>query len=285
MKKPTKYALIILLSVTAIFSFSIVFYYHYLTSSWDDKLKFYHFFDNMVKLWENNNYSFNPQYLAFGFLNSGSSSSGNSGIYDEDIPVGEWVEEPDTLCDVEGAVYHWYIPEKKYMYYRVFHSLGDRKFYYNKRHGFYVLLPDGMEYNQGGESIMGGHFNGFSNDDGSLSISASASYYDVFLLDDPGLPKTMMKKHIRSLRDRGKVSFFTRTPDEATVKVKINHSDPENKIEEDYFLSKFVLRKDVFGRECGMELIISYTDSMKFMENELIKILHKFPDNPFDSEE
>ena len=163
----------------------------------------------------------------------------------------------------------------------VFNSKGSQKFYYNGRHGYYVLLPKEMGYLQQGEHQLGGHWNEFYNKDTTLIIACGAIFYDVLLDDHPHWEDTVRNTRLKWLKEKGKVQFLSRKPNAIIAKVFIDRTNKENP-PSDYLLSKWVLKKDIDNRECDMSLDIWYNDTIKYRESELLNIINKFPNNPFN---
>ena len=65
------------------------------------------------------------------------------------------------------------------------------------------------------------------------------------------------------------------------AKVIVDRTKKES-VSSDYLLSKWILKKDIDDRECEMSLNIYYNDSLKYREDEFLKIIDLFPNNPFN---
>ena len=193
-----------------------------------------------------------------------------------------WIEEPDTIPGLSNVILHRYLSSNDNGFYKLFSSKGSDKFYYNGRHGYYVLLPKEMGYLQQGENIMGAHGNEFYNKDTTLVISCEALFYDVFLDDNPHWEDSLRMEHQKWLDSKGKVKFLSRKPNEIVAKVFINRANNENP-PSDFLLSKWILKKDIDNRECDMSVAIWYNDSLKYRESELLNIINKFPNYPFNN--
>lgn len=193
-----------------------------------------------------------------------------------------WIEEPDSVSGVVNAVLHRFITREDDGFYKAYSSIGSRNFYYNNRHGYFVGLPADMGENQRGENWMGAHGNEFYNQDTTLVVSCEAMFYDVVLPDSPHYEDTLRNNHLKQLEAKGRVKFLSRNPNEIVAKVFIDRTNRENP-PSDYLLSKWVLKKDIDNRECDMSLNIWYNDSLKHREPELLNIINKFPNNPFNN--
>ena len=191
-----------------------------------------------------------------------------------------WIEEPDSVPKVPNSILHRFLSSQDNGFYKLFNSTGSQKFYYNGRHGYYVLLPKEMGYLQQGESQLGAHGNEFYNSDTTLVIACGAIFYDVVLDDIPHYEDTLRYRHIKWLKEIGEVQFLSRKPNSIVAKVLIDRTNTENP-PSDYLLSKWVLKKDIGNRECDMSLDIWYNDTLQYRESELLNIINKFPNNPF----
>lgn len=200
----------------------------------------------------------------------------------ENMESGKWIEEHDTIPGVSNVILHRYLPNYDDGTIKLFHSKDSQEFYYNTRHGFYVLLPKEMGYNQQGEPQLGGHFNEFYNVDSTLVISCGGMFYDVLLDDHPHYADTLRNSHLNELRSKGKVQFLSRKSNEIVAKVLLDRKNKDNP-PSDYLLSKWILKKDIGQRECYMELNVLYNDSLKNRESEFLNIINKFPNNPFNN--
>lgn len=214
------------------------------------------------------------------FLDQQSKGTGTSTPSVDTTETDVWIEEPGRVSGVPNSILHRYLVSQDDGYYKLFHSKGSQKFYYNGRHGYFVLLPKEMGYNQQGEHQLGAHWNEFYNTDTTLVIACGAIYYDVVLIDYPQWEDSLRNNYIKRLSERGKVQFLSKKPKEITAKVFIDKTNTENP-PSDYLLSKWILKKDIDSRECDMSLDIWYVDSLKYRESEFLNILNKFPHNPF----
>ena len=187
---------------------------------------------------------------------------------------------PEIIVNLKNTNRHYRISKEENGYYKCFNSKNDTTFYYNNRHGYYVLLPRGMGENQRGENLLGAHSNEFYNQDTTLVVSCNAFFHDVLLDDFPKYQDSLHLYEIQYLKEKGAVDFLINTPDTIITKVKIDRSNPENP-QADFLLSKWVIKKDIDNRECHMELNIWYNDSLKNREPEFLRIIEIFPDNPF----
>lgn len=151
--------------------------------------------------------------------------------------------------------------------------------YYNSRHGYYVLLPDGMGVNQRGENIMGGHDNEFYNEDTTLVVSSAALFYDVVLIDIPQYADSLFSYEIDFLNKLGKHTIRKVSPNGWVSNGRIDHTDKENP-PADQFIRKWLLKKDIEERECQMSLTIFFSDSLEYRLPEFEKIVTHFPDKP-----
>ena len=196
----------------------------------------------------------------------------------------EWVTETDTIPGFGTAQYH-YIPQKDDdRVYRSFWTTEKGKpFYYNSRHGFFVTLPEGFGRRQSGELTWGYHHNEFYNADTTVVISAGASYYDAVLLDYPHYPDTLRAFERKFLRQLGKYTVRQLTTDCWVSQGRIDHSNPDNPLA-DRFMRKWLLKKDVDGRECDMVLTIYYDDGSVISIEELKQIIDLFPDAPWPAQ-
>lgn len=190
-----------------------------------------------------------------------------------------WFIEPEVIVNLENTNRHYSTSEEEKGYYKCFNSKNDTTFYYNGRHGYYVLLPRGLGENQRGENLLIAHSNEFYNYDTTLVVSCNALFYDVLLDDFPKYQDSLHLYEIQYLKEKGSVDYLINTPDTIIAKVKIDRSNPENP-PADFLLSKWVIKKDINNRECHMELYIWYNDSLKNREPEFLKIIEIFPDNP-----
>lgn len=190
-----------------------------------------------------------------------------------------WYDEPDSVPGVQNSCGHRSNDDSKRGYYKYFSTFKGKPFYYNSRHGFYVLLPEGMGYNQSGENMMGAHSNEFYNADTTLVVSVGASFYDVVLVDNPNYVETLKlneKKFMTQMRNHTTRQL---TPDIWISEGRINHVDPENP-PADRYLRKWLLKKDIAGRECEMSLTIYFNDTLANRIQEFENIINQFPNLP-----
>ena len=204
-----------------------------------------------------------------------------SGPGDESDESDVWKEEPATIRGLSDVILHRYLPSHDNGVDKFFYSKGNQKFYYNSSHSYFVLLPNDMGYLQHGEPQLGGHWNGFYNQDSTLVISSGGLFYDVLLDDHPHWEDSLRNNHLKELNSRGKVKFLSKKPTEIVAKVFIDKNNSENP-HADYLLSKWILKKNLENRECDISLDIWYSDSLKHRESEFLNIINKFPNNPFD---
>lgn len=151
--------------------------------------------------------------------------------------------------------------------------------YYNSRHGYYVILPDGMGVNQRGENMMGGHDNEFYNGDTTLVVSSAALFYDVVLVDIPQYADSLLSYEKNFLNKLGNHTIKNVSPDVWVSNGRIDHTDKENP-PADRFIRKWLLKKDIEERECQMSLTIYFNDSLEHRIPEFEKIINQFPESP-----
>lgn len=149
--------------------------------------------------------------------------------------------------------------------------------YYNSLHGCYVQLPKGIGINQRGENMMGGHDNEFYNSDTTLVVSAYAMYYDAVLVDMPNYADSLTVYEKDFLNKMGKHTINRLSKYEWLSEGRIDHNRPDNP-PADRFIRKWILNKDIEGRECGMSLTIYYIDSLEYRIKEFRHIITAFPD-------
>lgn len=193
--------------------------------------------------------------------------------------IEEWYDEPDTIPGIPGAIAHRSLSDADYNYYKYFSTKDGLPLYYNERHGYYLLLPKGIGYIQSGESVLGGHFNEFYNSDTTLVVTANASFYDTVLYDCPEYPDSMKIREKEYMMKLGKTKPKEVTPDIFISEGWIDHSDPDNP-PADRFLRKWLLKKDIEGRECDMVVTIYFNDSLSYRLPEFREILSQFPTLP-----
>lgn len=152
--------------------------------------------------------------------------------------------------------------------------------YFNSRHGYYVQLPKGMGFNQRGENMMGGHDNEFYNADTTLVVSAYAMYYDAVLVDEPHYTDSLAMYEQKFLSDMGTHRVHKLSPEVWFSEGRIFHSNKENP-PADRFIRKWLLKKDIEGRECQMALTIYFNDSLEYRIDELRNIVTTFPEKPY----
>lgn len=150
--------------------------------------------------------------------------------------------------------------------------------YYNSRHGYYVQLPKGIGINQRGENMMGGHDNEFYNSDTTLVVSAYAMYYDAVLVDMPNYADSLTVYEKDFLNKMGKHTINKLAKYEWLSEGRIDHNSPDNP-PADRFFRKWILNKDIEGRECEMSLTIYFNDTLSYRFSELKKIVDIFPNN------
>lgn len=150
--------------------------------------------------------------------------------------------------------------------------------YYNTRHGYHVLLPEGMGLNQRGENMMGGHDNEFYNNDTTLVVAAYGHYYDVVLVDIPEYADTIRRDEIEFLHTLSKnPKILTHEIDMIVSEGEIDHTNPDNP-PADRFRRKMVMRKDRENREADMTVTIYYNDTLSYRMPEFDRIINTFPD-------
>ncbi|MCM1142038.1 MAG: YdcF family protein [Muribaculum sp.] len=191
----------------------------------------------------------------------------------------EWYDEVDSVPGIKGAVAHRSDIDSSYGFYRYFSTKNGKHIYYNVRHGYYVVLPNGMGYNQSGENMMGIHGNEFYNNDTTLVVSVYAMYYDVILLDEPHYVDSLKIYERQFLKEMGDVKTDKLSSVEWISQGRISHSSSENS-SADRFIRKWLLKKDIDGRECEMELTIYYNDTLSYRLPELEHIIKQFPNLP-----
>lgn len=191
----------------------------------------------------------------------------------------EWYCEPDTFSRVKGAVVYRSDADTARGFYKVFSMVDDKPYYYNWRHGFYVALPEGLGYFQSGESMLGAHFNEFYNQDTTLVVSSGALFYDVCLVDEPNYVDTIKVRQKNILKSLGKHRLNCISDSVWIFEGEIDHSNPENP-PADRFIGKWLLKKDNEDRECEMDLMIYYHDSLEYRLPEFRSIISQFPDKP-----
>lgn len=196
--------------------------------------------------------------------------------------VEEWFDTPDSVSEIPGAIRHFSDSEGERGFYKKYSTFKGRPFYYNRRHGFYVRLPEGIGLYQSGESEMGAHFNEFYNRDTTMVICTDAYYYDV-MLDDEENPNYVdsLKLREKDLINRMGPHTLRYVADDIWVaQGRIDHSNPDNP-PADRFIHKWLLKKDIEGRECEFFATIYYNDSLQYRYPEFEKLINLFPDKPF----
>ncbi len=191
----------------------------------------------------------------------------------------EWHDFYDTISGIPDAIGHRSDSESDRGYYKYFSTYEGKPLYYNDRHGFYVVLPDGMGYNQSGEYTMGAHSNEFYNNDTTLVVSAGAMYYDVILCDEPTYGDTLKIEERQLLSELGDFKLTEISPDVWISQGRIDHDNPDNP-PADRFIRKWLLKKDIEERECEMSVTIYFNDSLEYRLPEFEKIINQFPDKP-----
>lgn len=190
--------------------------------------------------------------------------------------IQEWYDEADTIPGISGTIAHRSNIDSSYGFYRYFSTRNGNPLYYNTRHGFYVLLPEGLGYNQYGENMMGSHNNEFYNNDTTLVVSAAASFYDVVSLDVPDYIDSLKIWEHQFLAKLGPHKIKEITPDEWISEGVIDHTISDNP-PADRFIRKWLLKKDIDNRECEMTLIIYFNDSLSYRLSEFEDIISHFP--------
>lgn len=196
-----------------------------------------------------------------------------------DGTIQEWYDVHDSIPGLTNTIGHRSDTESSWGFYKYFSSYEGKHVYYNDRHGFYVSLPDGIGYNQYGENMMGAHSNEFYNNDTTLVLSAGAMYYDAVLCDEPNFADTLKISELRHLIKLGNCMPTEISTDVWVSEGKINHADPENP-PADRFIRKWLLKKDIEGRECEMSLTIFFNDTLKYRLPEFENIINQFPNKP-----
>lgn len=192
----------------------------------------------------------------------------------------DWYYDPS--CPVPN---HWTFrsnADRGYGFFKVVSSdtpdCNGNMSYYNSRHGYYVQLPKGIGINQRGENMMGGHDNEFYNSDTTLVVSAYAMYYDALLVDMPNYADSLAVYEKDFLHKMGVHTINRLAKDEWLSEGQIDHNNPDNP-PADRFIRKWMLNKDIEGRECEMSLTIYYNDSLSYRIPEFKKIVDLFPNN------
>lgn len=191
----------------------------------------------------------------------------------------DWYDVPDTLSDIPGAVTHLSNTESSWGLYKCFSTRGKNHFYYNSRHGYYVLLPLDMGFNQSGENMMGMHSNEFYNVDTTLVISAYAMNYDAVLVDVPQYADSLRTSEKEFLIEMGPHRTQQISPNEWITRGRINHANEDNPPASQY-IRKWLLNKDIDDRECEMSLTIYFNDSLQHRLPEFENIIRQFPRRP-----
>lgn len=206
--------------------------------------------------------------------------------YSVKMPNGclqDWYNEPDSIPGLTGAIAHRSNVESSWGLNKYFSTINDKPFYYNSRHGYYVLLPTGMGYNQFGESMMGSHSNEFYNADSTLVISCEALFYDILIDEIPNYIDSLRSQERQYLNELGQDVCTTMSNDVIVSKGRINHSIPLNP-PADCFFRKWLLKKDISDRECEMSVTIFFNDSLTYRLKDLENIINLFPNLPSFSE-
>lgn len=203
--------------------------------------------------------------------------------FEKRLPDGrmeEWYFQADSLSGVKDAVAFRSDADSTRGFYKCFSRVDKQSFYYNGRHGFYVLLPGGVGFFQSGESMMGAHYNEFYNADTTLVVSTGASFYDVCLVDEePDYVDTLKVREKLWLKSLGEYKLDCVSDSVWIAEGIIDHSVPENP-PADRYLTKWILKKDIEGRECQMDVTIYFQDSLEYRLPEFRKIISQFPDKP-----
>lgn len=191
----------------------------------------------------------------------------------------EWYDEPDSIPGINGTIGHHSDTESSYGFLKYFSTKGGTPFYYNGRHGYYVMLPQKMGYNQYGENEMGAHGNEFYNSDTTLVVCANAMYYDAVLVDVPNYADSLRIYERQYLNKLGEAKTEKFSSNEWISQGRIDHSNPDNP-PADRFIRKWLLKKDNEDRECYMELTIFFNDSLSHRLPEFENIISQFPNPP-----
>lgn len=191
----------------------------------------------------------------------------------------EWKDEADSISGIQGAITHRSYANLDHGFEKIFSSKDDQPFYYNGRHGFYVLLPKGMGFKQSGERDPGTHFNEFWNDDTTLVVLAGALFYDILLDDFPDYADSLKVREQQYISSLGQSNVDELSTYELISEGKIDHTNSDNP-PADRFLRKWLLKKDISGRECEMALTIFFNDSLSYRLPELENIIKQFPTIP-----
>lgn len=128
--------------------------------------------------------------------------------------------------------------------------------------------------------MMGGHDNEFYNADTTLVVSAYAMYYDAVLVDEPHYTDSLAMYEQKFLSDMGTHRVHKLSPEVWFSEGRIFHSNKENP-PADRFIRKWLLKKDIEGRECQMALTIYFNDSLEYRIDELRNIVTTFPEKPY----
>ncbi len=198
-----------------------------------------------------------------------------------DGSVEEWFDEPDSISGIPGAIRHYTFGKADKGFYKRYFSFKGKPFYYNGRHGFYVKLPEGIGLYQSGESEMGAHFNEFYNRDTTMVICSEAYFYDVMLYDEevPNYVDSLKLWEEDFIKRLGSNEIRRISDDIWIAEGQIDHSNPDNP-DNDRFLHKWVLKKDIEDRECVFTTTIYYKDSLQYRYPEFEKLIQYFPDKP-----
>lgn len=127
---------------------------------------------------------------------------------------------------------------------------------------------------------MGAHENEFYNSDSTVVISAYAMYYDAVLVDEPHYADSLIIRHKDYLNELGSIRFSVNKPDTIIAMGRVNHNNPDNPPAE-LFMNKWLLKKDIAGRECEMSVTIFYNDTVPNYEPGYLDIIYDFPDSKF----
>lgn len=191
----------------------------------------------------------------------------------------EWYDEMDSIPGISGTIAHRSNIDSSYGFFKYFSTKNGKSLYYNDRHGYYVLLPDGLGFNQYGENMMGGHGNEFYNNDTTLVVSVGAMFYDAVLCDIPNYVDSLQVQERQYLAELGQSKIKKITPIEWISEGFIDHANPNNP-PADCFIRKWLLKKDIEDRECEMSVIIFFKDSLSYRLSEFEGIISQFPNIP-----
>lgn len=207
------------------------------------------------------------------------SSTNKGGARRVEVSPGvfeKWYSQTENLAG-RNVTFH-YSPNEDESFFKVFGETDGSRFYYNNRHGYFVWLPKGLGYNQVGEAAIGAHDNQYANADNSLVLTAYAMYYDILLEDEPDYAKTLYADEKKYLKKSGTVTFVQNKSDLIVAKGRLKEPEYPNS---NNYIHKWLLKKDIEGRECEISLTVYYADSLSHREQEFMRIINQFPDVPW----